>query len=235
MAFRTVFLFTLIGMVFPSLSCSRKPPPQPIFHQATIDAAIQGNEVQLKALLDKDQHRANARGLGREHNLVSALHAAASSDQPSCIRYLASKGANLYAYDNTGHTPLHSAVAMDKADAIRALVEAGSDLEMRTWTHKTPLHIAVMFGKPATISLLLDLGADVNATTSDQEVEKATALHMACLIGNKLDTVKILLKHGADTKAEARLEPNAAPVTAAQWAKKAGSEELLELLRQHDK
>ena len=235
MAFKTVFLFTMIGMVFPSLSCSRKQPPQPIFHQATIDAAIQGDEVKLKALLDKDQHRANARGHDQEHNFMSALHAAARSDQASCIRYLASKGANLYAYDNTGYTPLHLAVSRDNADAIRALVKAGSDLEMRTWTHKTSLHIAALFGKPATISLLLDLGADVNATTSDQEVEKATALHLACFMGDKLDKVKILLKYGADTKAEARLEPNAAPVTAEQSAKVGGSEELLELLRHHNK
>ncbi|KAJ3335508.1 hypothetical protein HDU93_005325 [Gonapodya sp. JEL0774] len=60
----------------------------------------------------------------------------------------------------------------------------------------TPLRAAIKAGNPAVVQCLLHLGANVDISSSDNG-EVYTALMEACSTGH-LETVKMLLEHGAD-------------------------------------
>jgi ankyrin repeat protein len=227
-----IALICLSGVICTMMQGCANKPPIVIFHQATVDAAKHCKADKLKALIHEDKARANARGFDQDHFLVSALHAAAKANQPTCIKVLLSAGANLYAYDSQGTMALHAAVANDSEDAIRALHAAGFDLEARSWTHKTALHLSFL-AKRSTSKLLLELGANVNAKTSDQEGEDMTALHFHSCLLQDAAIIRMLLDFDADPALKAKIEPNAAPLSATECIRKSGNRELMQLLSKH--
>jgi ankyrin repeat protein len=66
----------------------------------------------------------------------------------------------------------------------------------------TPLHLAAAFGTPEAVDLLLQHGAQVDAVSKNPQ--RNQALHAGLALGRNVETVKLLLAHGAD--------PNAAQV-----------------------
>jgi len=63
----------------------------------------------------------------------------------------------------------------------------------------TPLHLAAAFGTPAAVATLLNHGAEVDAVSSNPQRNRA--LHAALALSGNLETVKLLLEHGADANA----------------------------------
>lgn len=63
----------------------------------------------------------------------------------------------------------------------------------------TPLHLAAAFGTPEAVDLLLQHGAQVDAVSKNPQ--RNQALHAALALGRNVETVKLLLAHGADPNA----------------------------------
>ena len=68
----------------------------------------------------------------------------------------------------------------------------------------SPLHCAVLAGRADIATVLLDKGADVESAVRDNDVrfegliKGMTVLHVACIIRDRPDLVKLLLARGAD-------------------------------------
>lgn len=142
------------------------------------------------------------------------LHEAGSRE---VAEILINRGANLYAWSNTGATPLQTAVygartdvarflaargaktdifleaAMGRLARVRQLVRKKPRLVNKTETNGwTPLHHAAAAGRHETVVFLLSAGAEVNARSN----KGGTPLHAAVSRG-KEKVVKLLVKKGA--------------------------------------
>jgi hypothetical protein len=63
----------------------------------------------------------------------------------------------------------------------------------------TPLHLAAAFGTPAAVSALLAAGARVDAFSRNPQQNQP--LHAALALGKNVETVRLLLEHGASANA----------------------------------
>jgi len=104
-------------------------------------------------------------------------------------------------------------------NVIEYLVQKGVSVKRRYSDGFTPLDQAVGEGHKKIVSFLINSGVDVN-----QETVNGTALHTACA-NCRLPIVKILVKHGADTKIK-----DDSGWTAIDYAKRNGSKELTNYL-----
>jgi ankyrin repeat protein/mono/diheme cytochrome c family protein len=122
---------------------------------------------------------------------ATALHWAITD--PTKIRLLLLKGANVNAKTVDGRTPLHLAATLPSGTPIvEMLIEAGADLHARSIVGATPL-LASVAASLETTRLLLAKGADPNARNG----LGATPLMNAALLGGAA-TVSLLLDAGAD-------------------------------------
>ncbi len=63
----------------------------------------------------------------------------------------------------------------------------------------TPLHLAAAFGTPAAVDILLQHGAPVDIVSKNPQ--RNQPLHAALALGRDVETVRLLLAHGADPNA----------------------------------
>lgn len=63
----------------------------------------------------------------------------------------------------------------------------------------TPLHLAAAFGTPQAVDMLLQHGAPVDAVAAN--AQKNQPLHAVLALSRNIETVKLLLAHGADPNA----------------------------------
>ena len=124
------------------------------------------------------------------------------------IRVLVMGGANVNAEDDLGKTPLQWASQAGQEAAAVMLLTSGASAVPLTSDHTTcALHQAASYGHSQLACLLLDYGCSwgnhhgVSYVDLPAGVNHATPLHLACHSGS-LETVKILLKHGASLKKE---------------------------------
>lgn len=103
-----------------------------------------------------------------EHGRTTLLRACSFRVASDLVKLLISRGANIYARDNTGGTALHVS-PWQRTDTIRLLVNAGLSVDARDDQRRTPLHVAVEHpsGTHTTIETLLEFGADIEARTAD--------------------------------------------------------------------
>ena len=76
---------------------------------------------------------------------------------------------------------------------VRALLEKGANVQSRNQVGCTPLMIAAWQGKNATLKLLLNYDQKINT----QKDTGYTAIMLA-VAGHNIESIKILLEHGAD-------------------------------------
>ena len=114
------------------------------------------------------------------------------------VKYLIDRGADVNATNNAGATALLRAAG--NYEKIKLLVKNGANVNARSALGNTPLIVtARAHGAAKSLELLLKAGADINATN----VFGASAL-MAAAASSDLDSVKLLVKHGANVNAHVR-------------------------------
>jgi ankyrin repeat protein len=133
-----------------------------------------------------------------------------------CVRLLLDSGASAEAQNNDGSTPLHVAASKMTQEIVQLLIENSTNIDLRNNKGQTALHKASQRGQPDIIQLILNHGADVDAPDNDG----STPLHLAIsgrsskeasstssgeiaiseerLEEVRLETVQLLLKHGAN-------------------------------------
>ena len=90
-----------------------------------------------------------------------------------------------------------------KEELARYLVAQGLNINTQNAYGRTPLYTHSTVGAPI-VAVLLELGADVNLANNDGCTPLFTALANA-----RIDTVKLLLEHGADIKHKNQAKQNA--------------------------
>ncbi|KAH9014388.1 ankyrin repeat-containing domain protein [Lactarius pseudohatsudake] len=189
-------------------------------------AAFSGSTAIVRLLIE---HGANITAQDRVHR--TPLHMASSWD------------------DTSGDRPLPDDENYNvKADTVRLLIDHGADVAAQDDTYSTPLHLASSYGSVETVRLLIERGADVTV----QDGSHRTPLHMASsweegLINkkkqqrheallqvdqvkfiNKADTVRLLIRHGADVMARDDTHSTPLHLASSKW-----SVETIEQLIEH--
>lgn len=111
------------------------------------------------ALLDSG---ANAAAPGIDGK--TAMHLAATVDDPSFLRVLLDRGVSPNLINpETGRTPLAETAYGEHLEHARLLLQAGADPNAADLMGNTPLHVAAKTGKGALVLALLDANADPRA------------------------------------------------------------------------
>jgi len=163
---------------------------------------------------------------GADVNVVcrgaTPLYRAVSADfKLDIVKILLSHGADVNVVCR-GTTPLVEACCYEDIDLVRCLVENGADIDRPDDNGITCL-MASVHGISTEVALyLLEQGASINAV----DKSGATALHHAIQGAYKyMDTVRLLVEHGADTSL-----CNEDGDNALQYAALCGKEEIVEYL-----
>ena len=128
--------------------------------------------------------------------------------------------ANILKMD-TWESRLTFAVFDDDLDAMKSILseEGLENIDRNEWyaeKDEDSLHQVARFGKTEMIELLINNGFNVNSFVTDEDAARCTSLHEAVYFQH-LDSVKLLLKLGADVKLHASSGTvNGTPL---EWAK----------------
>lgn len=155
----------------------------------------------------------------------SAFIEAATNGNTEAVGNLLAKGipVNIRSYANHVLAPERNVTALILAAAgghletVKVLLKAGADVSAAYEVHKTEgsigsqaLHEAVKHGHIAVAETLLDAGADPNATGHFGMTPLTVAVRYL-----ELNSVKLLLKRGADPKVKPRRKDYSAPLCVA--------------------
>jgi ankyrin repeat protein len=133
----------------------------------------------------------------------TALMQAAVYGNVDCIRLLLDQGAEVNATNAAGASALIRA-AFD-FEKVRLLINRGADVQVRSALGNTPLMLAARSADShRSVELLLAKGADARSTNN----WGASAL-MAAVAGGDEDSVRGLLRSGADANAQPHMTPQA--------------------------
>ncbi len=146
------------------------------------------------------------------------------------VQQLMSQGANVNARTRAGLTALSLAVIHGHDEIALWLIQQGASLDARDrsgdrqqkYPGYSPVHYAALYGRTRVLSAMLDAGVSVNL----RDRNGYTLLMLASENGH-LETVKLLLKRGADPFARSALGE-----TALDCARRSGNPELIQLLTQ---
>ncbi|KAK0180405.1 hypothetical protein PV327_006049 [Microctonus hyperodae] len=122
------------------------------------------------------------------------LHCACFEGHADCAQVLIDLGANLNSRAIYGNSPLHVATCMRYTDIARTLLKAGADTQTVNDAGLTALHVAASQGCKGILESILQYS---NKIINKQCHAGNTPLHLACQ-NNEVETVEILIKHGAD-------------------------------------
>ena len=207
------------------LTASDAPVPADVA-MAGIQTAIKFNRYTvLDFLLQRGFKPGAISGKYDSFQGASALAYALLAGSPQSAEILLKHGADLDANSEpadqgarAGGTALQRVIAEGKFDAANWLLDKGAkpDIPSRGFDI-TPLHEAVWQSSDGSLALmqrLLEAGADPNRRTADRKISGGgsillgndTPLSIALRSGPKsTETVRLLLKHGADPKSDNRL------------------------------
>lgn len=129
--------------------------------------------------------------LSRHHGMTSLMIAARDGDLQT-VQYLLNQNVNVDLQDDRGYTALLYACRDGYNQIVRLLLDAGANPTLSTKFGYCPLICASQNGFSAIVSMLLQF-VDVNI----QDIDGMSPLILACK-NNHVDTVRVLLEHGAD-------------------------------------
>lgn len=134
--------------------------------------------------------RRSRRRLRREMTPESRkLFGAASEDDVAAAREALQEGADIDAVDSHGHwTALGLAADSGSMSVARFLIDRGADVNK-----ECPLYYAAQKGRTEMARMLLAAGADPN----EYRIEKVPTPPLAAARGGYLETLRLLMNHGA--------------------------------------
>lgn len=124
---------------------------------------------------------------------MSALHTAATEDDPRMLAILLKAKPKLDPRKENRDTPLCDAASGELPKNVEQLIKAGADVNAVCDFDMTPLHEAARQADIVTVNLLLAAGANVDARESHGETPLLIAAHQ-----DSLAVVNALVKAGAD-------------------------------------
>ena len=140
----------------------------------------------------------------RDGSLLEAVRAGAAAS----VEALLAGGADAGEAGPDGTTALHWAVYREDVPTVERLIGAGAEVDAANRYGVRPLTIAAAAGRAAIVGALLDAGADPSAPAAGEP-----PILSAARTGS-LDTVRLLVRHGADANAKESLRGQ----TALMWA-----------------
>ena len=164
---------------------------------AVFVAAQQGQVHFVNYLVDECDADIEQRGVyevqeDRSRHQVTPLWCAAVANKLEVVKTLIKHNGDVNATSDTESTPVRSACYMTNIDVVRYLVENGANLHKANMNGGTCLINSVQ--SVDLCRYLISKSANVNA----QDNSGNLALHYAIREG-RMETVKLLLKHGSDT------------------------------------
>lgn len=186
--------------------------------KAVLEAAETGDATKFNALLKDKTIDLNA----QDETGMTPLMSAALGGNVDMIKKLLAKKVKLEIKNQAGDTALAVALTNDQLDSAKTLINAGAnvDLIVAGDNQDTLLMRAASNNADITGLILKKNKSLLNKTNKLGE----TALMQSVRFGNN-DSVKMLLKAGADTQAK-----NKEGLSALDIAKKSGNEEAVKLL-----
>lgn len=146
-----------------------------------------GESADVAALVEEDKSLVSC----RDAQGVSALLWAVYSGQPVIRDFLLSRLQEL---------DLFEASAVGDCGRLQTLLHHDA-----TWVYQTSadgwsaLHLAAAFGGPSAVSLLLEHGSHVHQVSRNPMHNQA--LHACIALSRNLETIRLLIEHGADVNA----------------------------------
>lgn len=131
--------------------------------------------------------------------------AAAKNGQKAVIQLLLDSGSIIDQADEYKNTPLMIAAEDRKAEVVRFLIEKGANINLANSNNETALFRAAKEGDAEIVKCLLECHADPDKT----DAEGRTPLLIASLITNSVDTVRYLIRYGANINAKSKCGWNA--------------------------
>ncbi|KAF8146678.1 ankyrin repeat-containing domain protein [Mycena galopus ATCC 62051] len=180
-------------------------------------ACYWGRQQIVQLLLDRG---ANITLEGGEYG--SAL-GAASAEKLEIVSLLLQKGANVNFVGGNYGSPLGVACYHHKQEIVQFLLGKGADINLAGGEYGSALGAASFAGQPEIVCLLLEHGADISLAGG--KYGSALAAASAGNWGNNLDTVRFLLKNGADINTQGR--------KALKEAINVGNDDIAILLQEH--
>jgi ankyrin repeat protein len=154
--------------------------------QAIVDELVgnaHGNLTRVRELLDRHPELLDVKASWNE----SPIEAATQMGNRAIIDDLIVRGAPV---------DFFTALVLGKVERVSRELKANPDLAQSRGVHDLPaLYFAAIGGDIAVAELLLAAGADVNA-----RAQAAAPIHGA-VMGGSTDTLRLLLRHGADASA----------------------------------
>lgn len=170
---------------------------------ALIKAASGGHEGCVRMLVDRGAD------LTKENWYGPALHCAAEAGMVSTIEELLSSGLDVDLRDHYGRTALQCAIFSGHQNAMQSLLSRGADVDAIDDDGNGYLRMVIQWQRNVEIlQMLLDNGANTELRTK----HGLTALHEACIMGDRKATL-MLLDAGANIHAK-----EAQGCTALHWA-----------------
>ena len=156
-------------------------------------AAYNGHSAAISILV---KYGANITAIDMDQR--TPLHLAVRSKVEAAIRVLLDLGADMLCLDYLKEPPVHYAATYGSIGCMKAFIDAGFDINYREpLRNRTVLHDAADSDKIDILEYLLGqegLETVVNA----QEIDGSTALHLAVCSDFAVESVRLLLQHGAD-------------------------------------
>ncbi|MEI8281658.1 MAG: ankyrin repeat domain-containing protein [Armatimonadota bacterium] len=155
-------------------------------------AAATGNIAGANILFSKGVNVNAVRNDG-----MSVLMMASYSGNPALVGALLEHKAEVNTKDDLGDTALMYAARQGHDKVAEILLGAGVEVDTVDNDHKTPLLEAAKVGNAKVVELLIAKGANVNA----QDAHGMTPLMLAASYNDSPETIRALVKGGADMKA----------------------------------
>jgi len=200
--------------------------------------AQMGSVPLLEYMLDNGAHL-ERQAYDVTDKFVAPLTAASFSGSLDAADYLIEQGVDVNYHTDSIATALFFALNNDHPDLAQRLINAGADLSIRTLNGENYIFPASRCdGGAAILKHLLSQGLDLHERDSTDRMP----IHYA-VMNNNVETVRVLLKHGADPNAESRQKEDVyTPIIIARIMElenkqkglsSAENKEIIELLLEH--
>jgi ankyrin repeat protein len=153
----------------------------------------------------------------------SVLFTAVENKNANLVKLLVERGANVNLRDARNQTAFLLAMEKENPEIIKLLIQGGADVNTTNEDGQTPLMTAAKVGKNEIVEALIEAKASLNT----QDLLGQTALILAIDKYAYPETVKILLKAGADSSIK---DTNGD--TALSIAKRDGREDIVKMLEE---